>query len=166
MVMDEPFPCSLGRTTSWSTFLLSHWYKFISDCHYRPDSVKASQASQMTTSLRLKLWVSWSNSSKSSTNWRGRTSSSRARACVLLTSHSTLKLNFSLVCWLLYVIFLTCYRQARFILSIDVPYIANWIYEHPGLALNLKGIWIADPSLSYGVVQQEIPALRFIQVCN
>lgn len=44
-----------------------------------------------------------------------------------------------------------------------VPYIANWIYEHPGLALNLKGIWIADPSLSYGVVQQEIPALRFVQ---
>ncbi|KAL0956002.1 hypothetical protein HGRIS_002178 [Hohenbuehelia grisea] len=42
-----------------------------------------------------------------------------------------------------------------------VPYIANWIYGHPGLALNLKGIWIADPSLSYGVVQQEIPALRF-----
>lgn len=45
----------------------------------------------------------------------------------------------------------------------DVPYIANWIYEHPGLDLNLKGIWIADPSLSYGVVQQEIPALRFAQ---
>ncbi|GLB37384.1 putative peptidase S10 family protein [Lyophyllum shimeji] len=44
-----------------------------------------------------------------------------------------------------------------------VPYIANWIYEHPGLDLNLKGIWIADPSLSYGVVQQEIPALRFAQ---
>ncbi|KAK7057503.1 carboxypeptidase [Favolaschia claudopus] len=43
-----------------------------------------------------------------------------------------------------------------------VPYIANWIYEHPaGLDLDLKGIWIADPSLSYGVVQQEIPALRF-----
>ncbi|KAF8918048.1 alpha/beta-hydrolase [Mucidula mucida] len=42
-----------------------------------------------------------------------------------------------------------------------VPYIANWIYEHPGLDLNLKGIWIADPSLTYGVVQQEIPALRF-----
>lgn len=42
-----------------------------------------------------------------------------------------------------------------------VPYIANWIYEHPGLALNLKGIWIADPSLSSGLVQQEIPALRF-----
>lgn len=47
---------------------------------------------------------------------------------------------------------------------IDVPYIANWIYEHPGLALNLKGISIADPSLSYDVVQQEIPALRFAQV--
>ncbi|KAF8512401.1 alpha/beta-hydrolase [Gautieria morchelliformis] len=44
-----------------------------------------------------------------------------------------------------------------------VPYIANWIYEHPGLDLNLQGIWIADPSLSYGVVQQEIPALRFVQ---
>lgn len=42
-----------------------------------------------------------------------------------------------------------------------VPYIANWIYDHPGLDLDLKGIWIADPSLSYGVVQQEIPALRF-----
>ncbi|GJJ06140.1 hypothetical protein Clacol_000329 [Clathrus columnatus] len=45
-----------------------------------------------------------------------------------------------------------------------VPYIANWIYEHPGLELNLKGIFIADPSLSYDVVQQEIPALRFVQV--
>lgn len=44
-----------------------------------------------------------------------------------------------------------------------VPYIANWIYEHPGLDLQLKGIWIADPSLSYNVVQQEIPALRFAQ---
>ena len=46
----------------------------------------------------------------------------------------------------------------------DVPYIANWIYEHPGLDLNLKGIWIADPSLSYNVVQQEIPTLRFVEV--
>lgn len=45
----------------------------------------------------------------------------------------------------------------------DVPYIANWIYEHPGLELDLKGIWIADPSLSYGTVQQDIPALRFAQ---
>ncbi|KII95995.1 hypothetical protein PLICRDRAFT_97584 [Plicaturopsis crispa FD-325 SS-3] len=45
-----------------------------------------------------------------------------------------------------------------------VPYIANWIYEHPGsVDLNLKGMWIADPSLSYDVVQDEIPALRFVQ---
>ncbi|KAI0698230.1 alpha/beta-hydrolase [Cytidiella melzeri] len=45
-----------------------------------------------------------------------------------------------------------------------VPYIANWLYEHPGeVDLNLKGIWIADPSLSWGLVQQEIPALRFAQ---
>ena len=56
----------------------------------------------------------------------------------------------------------TRYRVLTFYL--DVPYIANWIYEHPGLDLNLKGIWIADPSLSYDVVQQEIPALRFVQV--
>ncbi|KAE9408693.1 alpha/beta-hydrolase [Gymnopus androsaceus JB14] len=43
-----------------------------------------------------------------------------------------------------------------------VPYIANFIYENPGLIdLNLKGISIADPSLSYDVVQDEIPALRF-----
>lgn len=47
---------------------------------------------------------------------------------------------------------------------LDVPYIANWIFEHPGLDLNLKGIWIADPSLTWGVVQQEIPALRFARV--
>lgn len=46
-----------------------------------------------------------------------------------------------------------------------MPYIANYLYEHPGAVdLNLKGIWIADPSLSYGAVQQEIPALRFVQV--
>ncbi|KAL1746186.1 Alpha/Beta hydrolase protein [Schizophyllum fasciatum] len=44
-----------------------------------------------------------------------------------------------------------------------VPYIANYIYEHPGLDLDLQGIWIADPSLSYDVVQGEIPALRFVQ---
>ncbi|TFY81154.1 hypothetical protein EWM64_g2853 [Hericium alpestre] len=45
-----------------------------------------------------------------------------------------------------------------------VPYIANYIYEHPGgLDLDLKGIWIADPSLTYDAVQEEIPALRFAQ---
>ncbi|KAI0072849.1 alpha/beta-hydrolase [Panus rudis PR-1116 ss-1] len=44
-----------------------------------------------------------------------------------------------------------------------VPYIANWIYEHPGLDLNLKGIWIADPTLTWGLISQDIPALRFAQ---
>ncbi|KAK1230491.1 hypothetical protein PQX77_006419 [Marasmius sp. AFHP31] len=44
-----------------------------------------------------------------------------------------------------------------------VPYIANWLFEHPGPDLNLKGIWIADPTLTYGVISQEIPALRFAQ---
>ncbi|CDO70948.1 hypothetical protein BN946_scf184829.g57, partial [Trametes cinnabarina] len=48
--------------------------------------------------------------------------------------------------------------------SIDVPYIANYLYEHPGIVdLRLHGIWIADPSLTWGLVQQEIPALRFAQ---
>lgn len=47
----------------------------------------------------------------------------------------------------------------------DVPYIANWLYEHPGLELDLKGIWIADPTLTWGLVQQDIPSLRFAQVC-
>ena len=48
----------------------------------------------------------------------------------------------------------------------DVPYIANFLYEHPkSVDLNLQGIWIADPSLTWGLVQQEIPALRFAQVC-
>lgn len=55
-------------------------------------------------------------------------------------------------------------RSSNLFLSKDVPYIANWIYEHPGLDLQLKGIWIADPTLSSGVMQQEIPALRFVQV--
>ena len=49
-------------------------------------------------------------------------------------------------------------------MAIDVPYIANFLYEHPNPDLHLKGIWIADPSLSWGLVQQEIPALRFAQV--
>lgn len=44
-----------------------------------------------------------------------------------------------------------------------VPYIANYIYSHPGdLDLSLKGIWISDPSLSYDVVQEEIPAVDFV----
>lgn len=57
-------------------------------------------------------------------------------------------------------------HKTEIINLLDVPYIANWIYEHPGLELNLKGISIADPSLSYDVVQQEIPALRFVQVMH
>ncbi|KAI1789184.1 alpha/beta-hydrolase [Ganoderma leucocontextum] len=44
-----------------------------------------------------------------------------------------------------------------------VPYIANYFYEHPNPDLNLKGAWIADPTLSWNLVQQEIPALRFAQ---
>ncbi|KZT23191.1 alpha/beta-hydrolase [Neolentinus lepideus HHB14362 ss-1] len=44
-----------------------------------------------------------------------------------------------------------------------VPYIANYIYNHPGdLDLSLKGIWISDPSLSYDIVQEEIPAVDFV----
>ncbi|KAF7298105.1 Carboxypeptidase Cpds [Mycena chlorophos] len=43
-----------------------------------------------------------------------------------------------------------------------VPRIANFIYENPDLLdLSLQGIYIADPSLTYGVVQEDIPALRF-----
>ncbi|RDB20370.1 hypothetical protein Hypma_012577 [Hypsizygus marmoreus] len=45
-----------------------------------------------------------------------------------------------------------------------VPYIANYIYQHPGtLALDLQGIWIADPSLSWDVVQEQIPAVDFVK---
>ncbi|KAF9449019.1 alpha/beta-hydrolase [Macrolepiota fuliginosa MF-IS2] len=44
-----------------------------------------------------------------------------------------------------------------------VPYIANYIYEHPtALNLSLQGIWIADPSLSWDVVQEQIPAVDFV----
>jgi hypothetical protein len=35
-----------------------------------------------------------------------------------------------------------------------------------GLDLRLKGIWVADPSLQYIVVQQAIPALLFAQVSH
>ncbi|KIJ12916.1 hypothetical protein PAXINDRAFT_136623 [Paxillus involutus ATCC 200175] len=44
-----------------------------------------------------------------------------------------------------------------------VPYIANYIYENPTLLdLSLQGIWISDPSLSWDVVQEEIPAVDFV----
>ncbi|QRV80164.1 Serine carboxypeptidase [Ceratobasidium sp. AG-Ba] len=45
-----------------------------------------------------------------------------------------------------------------------VPYIANYLYTHPkAVDLNLKGIWITDPSVSYDIVTEEIPALTFAQ---
>ncbi|KAG6811952.1 hypothetical protein H0H92_005116 [Tricholoma furcatifolium] len=41
--------------------------------------------------------------------------------------------------------------------------IANYIYEHPTLLdLSLQGIWISDPSLSFDVVQEQIPAVDFV----
>ncbi|KAG5637430.1 hypothetical protein H0H81_004589 [Sphagnurus paluster] len=44
-----------------------------------------------------------------------------------------------------------------------LPYTANYIYQHPKeLDLKLKGIWIADPSLSWNVVQEQIPAVNFV----
>ncbi|KAF8577181.1 alpha/beta-hydrolase [Ramaria rubella] len=44
-----------------------------------------------------------------------------------------------------------------------VPYIANHIYENPGVVdLDLQGIWISDPSLSWDVVQEQIPAVNFV----
>ncbi|KAG1785880.1 Alpha/Beta hydrolase protein [Suillus plorans] len=44
-----------------------------------------------------------------------------------------------------------------------VPYIANYIYENPTqLDLSLQGIWISDPSISWDVVQEEIPAVDFV----
>ncbi|KAG9073669.1 hypothetical protein FS749_014806, partial [Ceratobasidium sp. UAMH 11750] len=45
-----------------------------------------------------------------------------------------------------------------------VPYIANYLYTHPKTVdLNLKGIWITDPSVSYDIVTEEIPALTFAE---
>ncbi|KAI0951764.1 hypothetical protein AcV7_007768 [Taiwanofungus camphoratus] len=44
-----------------------------------------------------------------------------------------------------------------------IPYIANYIYDNPDLLdLNLKGFWISDPSISWDVVQEEIPAVSFV----
>ncbi|KAF8120710.1 Alpha/Beta hydrolase protein [Boletus edulis] len=44
-----------------------------------------------------------------------------------------------------------------------IPYIANYIYENPTLLdLSLQGMWISDPSLSWDVVQEEIPAVDFV----
>ncbi|KAJ3773603.1 alpha/beta-hydrolase [Lentinula raphanica] len=44
-----------------------------------------------------------------------------------------------------------------------VPYVANFIYENPGIVdLNLKGIWVSDPVLGWDVVQEQIPAVDFV----
>ena len=50
------------------------------------------------------------------------------------------------------------------VLIADVPYIANYLYEKPKPHLHLKGIWIADPTIGWFLVQSQIPALRFVQV--
>ncbi|EPQ54184.1 alpha/beta-hydrolase, partial [Gloeophyllum trabeum ATCC 11539] len=45
-----------------------------------------------------------------------------------------------------------------------IPYIANYIYENPGiLDLNLQGIWLSDPSISHDVVEYDIPAFGFVK---
>ncbi|KAJ1302190.1 hypothetical protein OPQ81_001016 [Rhizoctonia solani] len=45
-----------------------------------------------------------------------------------------------------------------------VPYIANYLYENPkAVDLNLKGVWITDPSVSYDLVTEYIPALNFAE---
>ncbi|EIN04304.1 alpha/beta-hydrolase [Punctularia strigosozonata HHB-11173 SS5] len=44
-----------------------------------------------------------------------------------------------------------------------IPYIANFIYENPGtLDLDLQGFYISDPSLSFDIVQEQIPAVNFV----
>ncbi|KAF8121422.1 Alpha/Beta hydrolase protein [Boletus edulis] len=48
-------------------------------------------------------------------------------------------------------------------LLVKVSHIANYIYENPTLLdLSLQGMWISDPSLSWDVVQEEIPAVDFV----
>lgn len=44
-----------------------------------------------------------------------------------------------------------------------IPYIANYIYnDQSALSLSLQGIWIGDPSLSYDVIQEQVPAVNFV----
>ncbi|TFK67288.1 alpha/beta-hydrolase [Pluteus cervinus] len=44
-----------------------------------------------------------------------------------------------------------------------VPYIANYIYSNATtLDLSLQGTWTADPSLSWDVIQQQVPAVPFV----
>ena len=47
----------------------------------------------------------------------------------------------------------------------DVPYIANHIYQNPDeLDLNLKGMWLSDPTISWDLIQHDIPVLGFVNV--
>ncbi|KAJ3551296.1 hypothetical protein NM688_g4786 [Phlebia brevispora] len=44
-----------------------------------------------------------------------------------------------------------------------VPYIVNYIYEHPtALDLEMKGFWISDPVIGWDVIQSELPAVNFV----
>ncbi|KAF9040776.1 Alpha/Beta hydrolase protein [Panaeolus papilionaceus] len=45
-----------------------------------------------------------------------------------------------------------------------LSYTANYIHQHPGLLdLNLQGMWISDPSITWDVVHQQIPILKFVK---
>ncbi|KAF8812659.1 alpha/beta-hydrolase [Phlegmacium glaucopus] len=45
-----------------------------------------------------------------------------------------------------------------------IPYIANFIQQNSSaLDLDLQGMWISDPSLSWDVVQEQIVALNFVK---
>ncbi|KAI0751809.1 alpha/beta-hydrolase [Daedaleopsis nitida] len=44
-----------------------------------------------------------------------------------------------------------------------VPYLADFIYEHPGdLDLSLKGFFVSDPVLGWDVIQEQVPAVNFV----
>lgn len=45
-----------------------------------------------------------------------------------------------------------------------VPYIANYLYEHPhDIQLKTKGIWLADAAIAWDIVQEYIPTYAFVQ---
>ncbi|KAI0771706.1 alpha/beta-hydrolase [Trametes elegans] len=57
----------------------------------------------------------------------------------------------------------TFYATGESYAGMYVPYIANYIYEHPtAVNLSLNGIWIADPLIGNFVDQQQIPAVDFV----
>ncbi|KAH8115666.1 alpha/beta-hydrolase [Phellopilus nigrolimitatus] len=44
-----------------------------------------------------------------------------------------------------------------------IPYLANFIFNNTDvLDLDLQGFWISDPSISWDVVQEQIPAVDFV----